>query len=60
MKFLWIISLLIVTGCSQHQVYDAIQQNQCLKKTGKIYCEDKTEYDDYKKQREKLIKEKAK
>lgn len=60
MRILWLIYLFILAGCSQHQVYDAIQQNKCLKETGKIYCEDKTEYDDYKKQREQLIKEKAK
>lgn len=60
MKIFWLISIILLTACSQHQVYDAIQQNQCLQKTGKIYCEDQTKYDDYKKQRETLIKEKAK
>lgn len=60
MKIFCVIGVILLCACSQHQVYDAIQQNQCLKTTGKIYCDDKTEYETYKKQREELIKEKAK
>jgi hypothetical protein len=44
-------------------MYEAMQQNQCMETTGKIYCGDertdheKTDYDEYQREREELLKE---
>jgi len=57
MKFLFLISSLILfSACSSQGAYNAMKHNQCLEKTGNIYCDDIEEYDSYKKKREELLK----
>ncbi len=55
MKSMIFIVFLVLAACSQQAIFEGIQQNQCFEKTGQIYCEDKEEYEEYKRNREELL-----
>ena len=50
-----------ITACSSKDAYHAIQRNQCLETTGSLYCDDNEKsYEEYKRERDELLKEEAK
>jgi len=53
-SFLYLASLMLVS-CSQQGVYEAIQNNQCLEKTGKVYCDERQDYETYKRERDEVL-----
>lgn len=57
MKALSIILIVLLTACSNKGMYESIKQNQCREKTGNMYCDEGESYDEYKRQREELLKE---
>ena len=56
MKTLLIITGFLLIGCSNKGMYEAIKQNECRQKTGEIYCDDVTDYETYKQERDELLK----
>jgi len=52
--FLCILSL---HACTSQGAYNAVKHNQCLEKTGKIYCDDIEDYESYRQKRDELLKE---
>lgn len=48
-----------IWGCTSKGAYEAIQQNQCLEKTGSIYCDEEESYEEYQRKREELLKDKT-
>jgi len=52
--------LFFLTACSSKQTYDAIKHNQCLEKTGQVYCDEMEDYESYQQKREELLKESSK
>lgn len=55
---LLIFTLTGASACSNKAIYDNIKHNQCLEKTGNIYCDDIEEYKEYQKKRDELLQEK--
>lgn len=47
-----------LVACSSKGMYEAIQNNQCLERTGEVYCDERQDYETYKREREAIIQEK--
>jgi hypothetical protein len=53
-----LLAAILIGGCSNQGMYEAMGQKHCMETTGKIYCEDDgTSYDDYEREREALLKD---
>lgn len=57
MRLITVMTLIILSACSNQSMYEAIQQNQCLEETGNMYCHERERYDEYKRKRDELLKE---
>ena len=57
MRLITVVALITLSACSNQNMYEAIQQNQCLEETGNMYCHDKERYDEYTRKRDELLKE---
>jgi hypothetical protein len=57
MKTISLILISLLTACSSQSVYESIKQNQCLERTGNMYCEEAESYDEYQRKRDELLKE---
>ena len=55
--FLYLPSFLLAS-CCQQGLYEAIQNNQCLEKTGKVYCDERQDYETYKRERDEVLTKK--
>lgn len=58
MKIFVLALIGVLVACSKQELYEAIQHNQCLEQTGRIYCDEANDYEDYKREREELLKSK--
>ena len=47
-----------MTACTNKGMYEALRQNECLKNEKVIYCDDGRNYDEYARERDKLLKKK--
>lgn len=57
MKLTLLLSIILLASCSNQGMYEAIQNNQCMEKTGKVYCDERGDnYNDYKRERDALLK----
>lgn len=45
-----------ICACTTKGAYNNIKQNQCLEKTGKVYCDEIEDYESYERKREELLK----
>lgn len=54
---IFLISFLV--ACSNQATYNSIKHNQCLEKTGQIYCDDIEEYEEYERKRKELLEDKS-
>lgn len=57
MKTIAFIALAAMTACSNRGMYEALRQNECLKNEHIIHCEDGRNYDQYMREREKVLNE---
>lgn len=58
MKIAPLITILLISACSNKGMYEALRQNECLKNERVIYCDDGRDYDEYMRERDKLLKDK--
>lgn len=59
LRTILLLSFISLAACSSQGAYNAMKHNQCLEKTGKIHCDEIEDYQEYKKKRDELLKDKT-